>query len=177
MTVTFVEKLRALAELSTKLQGKCATCWALCGKFVEKDHSLFSICGSGRQPKVDLKRTQYESFKPKFDDFTACWTCWLPQLHRSVNRHLYDHTTHGIPISPKACTHPYAFKEIAWVVFQALDLRNAFLRDSQVDGQFPYTPQATVAEYCQYLTRDKEGMVNVGHVAYWLFQHYRLKFP
>ncbi|KAJ7830767.1 hypothetical protein B0H13DRAFT_2371827 [Mycena leptocephala] len=171
MADNLVSKLQALADLSTRLKGHCAACWALHGRFNIANHLPFLTCSTGRSLPTDVNSPGYDGpgFKAKFEDYTACWGCWLPQLNGTVNKHLYTRTNHPVPGKGR-CTHPFAFKEIAWVVFKTPDLWAKFLNSSN----FPVPPHVTVEKYATWLTRQDKGMVNVGNVAYWLLRHYGL---
>jgi hypothetical protein len=173
-----IEKLRALGRLSKSLRGHCATCWALTGNFYVNNHKPFTVCGLDRQPSTNVATEQsmaeYSSraFQAKFERYTACFLCWLPQPPGRNARHLYAHTDHPTP--GQGCTHEFAFKEIAWVVYKTPDLWNAFLRAHDL-RLFP--PEITVDNYAQWLTREevdivgKKGIVNVGTVVFWLLRH------
>jgi hypothetical protein len=171
MADNLISKLQALADLSMRLKGHCAACWALHGRFNIANHLPFLTCSTGRSLPTDVNSPGYDGpgFKAKFEDYTACWGCWLPQLNGTVNKHLYTRTNHPVPGKGR-CTHPFAFKEIAWVVFKTPDLWAKFLNSSN----FPVPPHVTVEKYATWLTRQDKGMVNVGNVAYWLLRHYGL---
>ncbi|KAJ7144658.1 hypothetical protein C8R44DRAFT_916742 [Mycena epipterygia] len=162
-----LRKLRVLERLSNALEGHCAPCWAFTGIFSKKNHTPFTICSwsSGKESRAKSD-SGYKALDPKFQESTACSDCWLPLVQRHSGN-FYAPTIHPIP-GQGECTHPDAFKQIAWCVLKTKNLCAKFMRENG----YPFSPGITAEKYGEWLARPKDGMANIGHLACWLAEYH-----
>lgn len=165
--------VHALGYLSYALETSCAPCWALTGRLYPADHPAFSA----KRCKTDtiVQHGSFENLCPSFSQAAGCENCWIPRVESYPN---FPYSNHSVA---RKCVHPNAFKQIIWVVYQTPLLWEAFSRElrrihlgeegwfSERDPNIGNTSSImTVNTYVQWLCQERDGMLNVGHLVYWL---------
>ncbi|KAJ7922371.1 hypothetical protein B0H13DRAFT_126005 [Mycena leptocephala] len=179
--------MHAVGILSNALEKCCAVCWTLTGEQHESDHSPFSSshCGAGVLTRA-IADKQFQNLCPSFPPSAGCPICWIP--HVATHPH-FRSTNHSL--AGNTCVHPHAFKQIAWTVYWTPNLWDAFsikLRQIQMDQPTPehWFPERadglanigntsslmSVDQYVDWLCQHRDGMLNIGHLAYWLLGHH-----
>ncbi|KAF8135937.1 hypothetical protein K438DRAFT_1786644 [Mycena galopus ATCC 62051] len=119
----------------------------------------------------------FGNLRPLFLQAAGCANCWIPYVESHPKFPYSNHSVAG------ECVHPNAFKQIIWAVYRTPVLWDAFsveLRRIHSDEEgwfFKRDPNIgntgsimTVDTYVQWLCQERDGMLNVGHLAYWLLQ-------
>ncbi|KAJ6468732.1 hypothetical protein C8R45DRAFT_1017449 [Mycena sanguinolenta] len=177
--------MHAVGFLSNALEKCCAVCWTLTGQQHESDHDPFSSshCGAGVSTRA-VANEQFQNLHPSFPPSAACSICWIPYVEIHPR---YRSTKHSI--EGDTCIHPHAFKQIAWTVYWTPSLWDAFsieLREIQavqptqedwfsgrVDRRGNTSSTMSVEQYVDWLCQRRDGLLNVGYLAYWLLVHHR----
>lgn len=167
----FVKKLHAIAALSRLLRGHCGACWALTGPLFTNHHPVFGPCSlDRREPSQAFRNTEYRNWVVVFQPLTACFRCYMPQVQHPYNdRDLYNRTRTQHP-KTAICTHPNLFKVLAWAVLKTQDLLFAF---TTTQPRFFLDPEVTRTEYAKWLATATDGLVNMGHLVYWLIERHK----
>ncbi|KAJ7256756.1 hypothetical protein C8J57DRAFT_1235611 [Mycena rebaudengoi] len=168
--------VHALGYLSYALETSCAPCWALTGRLYPSDHPAFSTnrCTVGFGTNAFLDEV-FKNLRPLFSREAGCANCWIPHVESHPK---FPYSNHSVALE---CVHPNAFKQIIWAVYRTPVLWDAFSRElrrfhSGEEGWFskgdPNTGNTasimTVDTYVKWLCQERDGMLNIGHLAYWL---------
>ncbi|KAK6985115.1 hypothetical protein R3P38DRAFT_3230775 [Favolaschia claudopus] len=166
--------VHALGYLSAAIEANCAPCWVATGRMFPSDHPAFS---SGRCSVNTMNAGDniLETLRPPRLSAAGCATCWFPQPKAHPNVPFSNHSTTG------QCIHPGAFKHIAWAVYMTPVLWQDFSTElrriykGEKNWFRPGNPNLgntassmTVETYVEWLWQEREGILNVGHLAYWL---------
>ncbi|KAF8135945.1 hypothetical protein K438DRAFT_1786650 [Mycena galopus ATCC 62051] len=171
----FTRKLHGIADLSKLLVGQCGACWALTGRLFTNGHPAFGPCSLDRPKPTDASGGGYLDWQPKFDDHTACFKCYMPQVQGAANEvDLYnrDRTPHPVPGKGGRCTHPDLFRVIAWAVFKTPDLLAGFNKEHK---RLVLDPKIMPKEFAAWVAQETDGMINIGHLVHWLITHRQIR--